>query len=321
MAGLTAAGYKPRANSAAGAGSSSRVQPLYVEPPQDQLPYHERQQPYWARQYVFVGATMPALTKRDAGSEIEDLVPGSEWLTTDGLHRIKPEVSHAWVEVAAEEEGADGAAEGGRGRSGWGHALLAAIRNDPDYPAGRAKILVFADDKESADAVSGLLAEEALPHVLYHKGVNAYERAQALEAAVRSDSVVMVSTDAAARGIDIPGVTHVIQAQFAANAVDFLHRVGRTARAGQRGKVTSLFAASDLPLVNVLRDYVSRGVPLEGAFSRSRSFSRRLKRTGGEFVPRGLTRTEFLAEAAGATPAGGGSAAAGADAAELKPAA
>ena len=37
---------------------------------------------------------------------------------------------------------------------------------------------------------------------------------------------VMVSTDAAARGIDIPNVTHVIQADFAASAVDFLHRVG-----------------------------------------------------------------------------------------------
>lgn len=99
-------------------------------------------------------------------------------------------------------------------------------------------------------------------------------------------NLIMVSTDAAARGIDFPSVTHVIQADFVANAVDFLHRVGRTARAGKSGKVTSIYTPADSVLAEVLQQYVEAGEPLEECFSRNRSFSRKLKRYG-KFVARG----------------------------------
>lgn len=56
-------------------------------------------------------------------------------------------------------------------------------------------------------------------------------RQQALEALRGSGGGrVLVCTDAAARGLDLPAITHVVQADFADNAVDFLHRIGRTAR-------------------------------------------------------------------------------------------
>lgn len=61
----------------------------------------------------------------------------------------------------------------------------------------------------------------------------------------------MVCTDAAARGLDIQDVTHVVQADFAPNAIDFIHRIGRTARAGRSGKVTSLYRKQNLALVQV----------------------------------------------------------------------
>lgn len=76
---------------------------------------------------------------------------------------------------------------------------------------------------------------------MYHKNRPMAEIAAALAAMQSSPSGIMVCTDAAARGIDIQDVTHVIQADFAANAIDFIHRIGRTGRADRTGKVTSLY--------------------------------------------------------------------------------
>ena len=90
----------------------------------------------------------------------------------------------------------------------------------------------------------------------------------------------MVCTDAAARGLDIQGIAHVIQVNFAPNAVDFIHRIGRTGQEDRSGKVTSLYRDFNVDLVQVLQQYVEEGRPLEAAFSRARSFLRKLKRRG-----------------------------------------
>jgi superfamily II DNA/RNA helicase len=144
--------------------------------------------------------------------------------------------------------------------------------------------------------VSELLAREAVAHHVYHKAVPQEQRDAALAAVADAaessggggggGNVVVVSTDAAARGIDLPGVTHVVQADFATNAVDFLHRIGRTARADAGGRVTSLVAPDADVLAGALRACIEEGRPVEGCFSRNRSFARKVKRYGG-FVPRG----------------------------------
>jgi superfamily II DNA/RNA helicase len=77
-----------------------------------------------------------------------------------------------------------------------------------------------------------------------------------------------------------------VQADFATTAIEFLHRVGRTARAGKAGKVTSLYSKADAVLAEALKQYVQEGKPIEECFSRNRSFSRKVKRYG-KFVPRG----------------------------------
>lgn len=68
---------------------------------------------------------------------------------------------------------------------------------------------------------------------MYHKKVPLAEQQKALATMRAEEGWIMVSTDAAARGLDLPSVRHVIQADFAENAVDFLHRIGRTGRAGR----------------------------------------------------------------------------------------
>ncbi|GIL43298.1 hypothetical protein Vafri_1083, partial [Volvox africanus] len=229
--------------------------------------------PYWRRQYIFSAATMPTITFSDVGSQIQKMYPDATWVSTELLHLSKPQVAHAWHEVSDES---------------FSMTLLDAVRNDADYQARRGKTLIFAADGASADSVSELLSGGHVPHVVYHKSRPKPEQTAALEALRAQDGTVMVCTDAAARGLDVQGITHVVQADFAPNTIDFLHRIGRTARAGNSGRVTSLYRDRNRPLVEVIRKYISEGVPLEAAFSRARSFSRKLKRMGGVFVPRGM---------------------------------
>jgi superfamily II DNA/RNA helicase len=69
----------------------------------------------------------------------------------------------------------------------------------------------------------------------YHKKVRPAVREDTLKQLQEKEGSVLVCTDAAARGLDFGGVRHVIQADFAGNSVDFLHRIGRTGRAGRCG--------------------------------------------------------------------------------------
>jgi superfamily II DNA/RNA helicase len=137
--------------------------------------------------------------------------------------------------------------------------------------------------------VSEFLSAQGVSNHVYHKNRSSKDQAAALEAMAHptpDSNLIMVSTDAAARGIDLPQVTHVIQADFVENAIEFLHRVGRTARAGKSGKVTSLYGSSDANLADAVRKYVEAGEPVADCFSRNRSFRRKVKRYG-KFVPRG----------------------------------
>ena len=112
-------------------------------------------------------------------------------------------------------------------------------------------------------------------------GAEAHEGGWAGE---RGGHTVLVCTDAAARGLDIPAVSHVVQAEFARTAVDFLHRAGRTARAGQSGRVTSLYSVggAEEALVSRVQAAVEEGAPMERCFSRRRSFRKRIKRQARE---------------------------------------
>ncbi|EFJ41914.1 hypothetical protein VOLCADRAFT_98000 [Volvox carteri f. nagariensis] len=230
--------------------------------------------PYWRRQYILSAATMPTITYSDVGSQIQKMYSDAVWVSTELLHVSKPQVAHAWREVSEES---------------FGVTLLDVVRSDPDYQARRGKTLIFAADGASADAVSELLHGGQVPHVVYHKSRPKPEQSAALQALRQQDGTVMVCTDAAARGLDVQGITHVVQADFAPNTIDFLHRIGRTARAGNSGRATSLYREHNRALVEVIRKYIAEGIPLEAAFSRARSFRRKLKRMGGVFVPRGMS--------------------------------
>jgi superfamily II DNA/RNA helicase len=193
----------------------------------------------------------------------------------------------------------------------WRDALVAAVRGGGgaacqaagESGSGGGRTLVLVRDPPSAARAAAALREAGLDGVATYTAADPPAARAATLAALaaatgRGDGAaadataaapapcILVATDAAARGLDVPRLAHVVQAHFAANAVDFLHRVGRTARAGGAGAVTSLVEPGSADLAAAVRGAVEAGAPLEGAFSRKRSFRRKLRRYG-EFVPRG----------------------------------
>ena len=90
----------------------------------------------------------------------------------------------------------------------------------------------------------------------------------------------LACTGWAAGGGDGRGVAHVVLAEVGGNAGEDGQRSGRTARNGENGSVTNLVGEKDEELVRAVRDCEARGVPVEGAFSRTRSFRKKFKKYG-----------------------------------------
>lgn len=104
------------------------------------------------------------------------------------------------------------------------------------------KVLVFCDTKFGAQRLSDRLSKNDLPSVAIHGNKSQSQRERALKA-FKTDAVkVMVATDVAARGLDIPDVSHVINFDPPKQYEDYVHRIGRTGRAGKTGKALTFIA-------------------------------------------------------------------------------
>jgi ATP-dependent RNA helicase RhlE len=120
-------------------------------------------------------------------------------------------------------------------------ALLAAMLNDA--AVGRA--LVFSRTKRGADKVVRALDGAGVEAAAIHGNKSQGQRERALRSFRDGHCRVLVATDIAARGIDIDGVTHVINLDLPDVAEQYVHRIGRTARAGATGVAFSFCSAED----------------------------------------------------------------------------
>jgi ATP-dependent RNA helicase RhlE len=106
------------------------------------------------------------------------------------------------------------------------------------------RVLVFTRTKHGADKVVKLLAGNGIPSAAIHGNKSQPQREKALAAFKAGQVPILVATDIAARGIDVSGVTHVINFELPHVAEQYVHRIGRTARAGAAG-VAIAFCADD----------------------------------------------------------------------------
>lgn len=220
-----------------------------------------------SKQYIFVAATLPENGKRTAGGELKRLFPDATWVSGHYLHRHNPRLVQKWIEVTVDTQV---------------DVLIDAVNHEFKTLNSENELnrtMVFANTVEAVEAVAQVLQGKGIECYCYHSESSLEERTRNL-VDFQEKGGVFVCTDAAARGTDIRNVSHVIQAEFATSAVDFLHRVGRTARAGQPGLVTSMYNESNRDLVAAVRQAGKLCEPVEKAFSRKRSFRKKLKKRG-----------------------------------------
>ncbi|HEY2298203.1 MAG TPA: DEAD/DEAH box helicase [Jatrophihabitans sp.] len=112
---------------------------------------------------------------------------------------------------------------------------------------GRGLTMIFVRTKRSAAKVADDLAERGFAVAAVHGDLGQGAREQALRA-FRSGKVdVLVATDVAARGLDVEGITHVINYQAPEDEMTYVHRIGRTARAGASGTAITMVDWDDVP--------------------------------------------------------------------------
>ncbi|GGD53090.1 DEAD/DEAH box helicase [Erythrobacter arachoides] len=111
-------------------------------------------------------------------------------------------------------------------------------------PGKFERVLIFTRTKHGADRVVKRLAQMNIPANAIHGNKSQPQRERALDEFKRAKTPILVATDVAARGIDIPGVSHVINYELPNVPEQYVHRIGRTARAGADG-VAIAFCAED----------------------------------------------------------------------------
>jgi len=184
------------------------------------------------RQTLFFSATIPP--------EIEGF---TKWVLKDpevieiGARRSPAEtVTHALYPVARDQK----------------YQLLLALLDQTKYDSA----LIFCRTKQGADSIAAKLKAAKHSVAVLHSNRTQHERQEALEGFKSGKYEVMVATDIAARGIDVAGVSHVVNYDVPQHPEDYVHRIGRTGRAQAVGDAFTLFTAEDLDHVTAIERFI-----------------------------------------------------------------
>ncbi|TYK65053.1 ATP-dependent RNA helicase SrmB [Colwellia echini] len=120
---------------------------------------------------------------------------------------------------------------------------------------GVNRTVVFANKRETVQTLSGKLYAEELPCVWLEGKMPQDKRNKAIERFKSGEIKVLVATDVAARGLDIDDITHVINFDMPRKVDIYIHRIGRTGRAGNKGTAISLVEAHDMAVVGKIERY------------------------------------------------------------------
>jgi ATP-dependent RNA helicase RhlE len=190
-----------------------------------------------ARQTLLFSATLPP--------EIERL---AAWVLRDpevveiGVRRSPAEtVTHAVYPVAAEQK----------------FDLLIALLERTNFDS----VLIFCRTKLNADRVAHFLKHAQHAVAVLHSNRTQRERIEALEGFKSGKYEMMVATDIASRGLDIAGVSHVINYDVPEHPEDYVHRIGRTGRAQNVGDAFTLMSGQEVSALQAIEHFIGQKIP------------------------------------------------------------
>jgi ATP-dependent RNA helicase RhlE len=156
--------------------------------------------------------------------------------------------------------------------------LLTALLDDPSFE----RVLVFTRTKHGADRVVRHLVGAGINAAAIHGNKSQPQRERALAGFRAGQGRVLVATDIAARGIDVEGVSHVINFELPNVPEDYVHRIGRTARAGAAGTAVAFCSDDERPYLRSIEKLTRLAVPV---IRTPAAFNRHHDRTGGRATP------------------------------------
>ena len=195
------------------------------------------------RQTLLFSATLPPEIERLAAWVLRE-----PELVEIGVRRSAAEtVTHAVYPVAAEQK----------------FDLLMALLERTNFDSA----LIFSRTKHGADKIAVKLKQGRHSVAVMHSNRTQRERVEALEGFKSGKYEIMVATDIAARGIDIAGVSHVINYDVPEHPEDYVHRIGRTGRAQNVGDAFTLMNGEELASLHAIERFMGQKIPrlkLEG---------------------------------------------------------
>ena len=138
--------------------------------------------------------------------------------------------------------------------------VLADVLSDPAVE----RALVFTRTKRGADKVARQLVKDGIPATAIHGNKSQNARERTLASFKSGKTRVLVATDIAARGIDVDGITHVVNHDLPEVPETYVHRIGRTARAGARGSAISLCGPEERGLLADIEKLIRRKIAVVG---------------------------------------------------------
>lgn len=167
-------------------------------------------------QTLFFSATINPKIKKLAYSQIR---ANALRIQVSPAEMVSKNITHSIVKVGMDDKR---------------HLLLRFLSENP-----AAKMILFVRTQVRAERVSGWLTKNGITSLSMHGGMEQSERERQLEVFRGQQSGLLIATDVSARGIDLPGITHVLNYDLPDNPENYVHRIGRTGRGFAKGRAFS----------------------------------------------------------------------------------